>query len=322
MKKILFFLFLSVSLWSQKTPEDFGYQHLKMEFKKDVVDVIIQSKKGEEKIKKPLFFFCQGSLSQPVIKYDSIGLYQTFPFDVNDYLNDYHLVIVGKPYVPIISETKDLSSNFSYLIDKDSVPKAFSDRNYLDYYVDRNNFVLKKLIKEKWVSSDVLIVAGHSEGSTIAAKMTSKNKKITHLIYSGGNPYGRILNMLEQSIYEDSNYELIDYWKDVVAKKNDLTFNGGDTFKATYDFSTPVYTYIFNLKIPVLVSYGTKDWNAPYNDLLYIESIRNESNNISFMPYMGLEHNFFPIDENRKPNYDVYNWDQVGKDWIKWIKNN
>ncbi len=322
MKNILFFILISFHLFSQKKPEDFGYQHLKMEFKGDNVDIIIQSKKGEEKVKKPLFLFCQGSLSQPVIKYDETGLYNTFPFDVNDFLTDFHLVIIGKPFIPISSDVKNLSPNLEYLIENDSVPKAFSDRNFLKYYVNRNNFVLKKLLKEKWVSSNTLIVAGHSEGSTIAASMTKSNNKITHLIYSAGNPYGRILNMFQQDLYFNNNYDFIDYWKEVVSKKDDITYNGGDTFKATYDFSKPKSKEILNLKIPVLVSYGTKDWNAPYNDLLYVESIRNGSENIFFQPYIGLDHNFFPLDEKRNPNYDIYNWYNVGKDWITWIKNN
>ncbi len=152
MMKNLLFILITLSAFSQKTPEDFGYKHLSFDYKKLKVDVLIQSKKGEENIQKPLFFWCQGSMPQPIIKYDENGLYGTFPFDVNDFLSDYHLVIIGKPGIPVISDVKNLKNNYQYLVGNDSVPRTYSDHNYLDYYVERNDFIIKKLLKEKWVS--------------------------------------------------------------------------------------------------------------------------------------------------------------------------
>lgn len=321
MKNILFLL-ITFSVFAQKTPEDFGYKYLTFNYKKLNVDVLIKSKKGEENIQKPLFLFCQGSLPQPVLKYDEIGLYGTFPFDENDFLNDYHLVIIGKPGVPIISNVKDLKDNYQYLINNDSVPKIYSDNHYLDYYVDRNHFIIKKLLKEKWISKNKLVLAGHSEGSTVAAKLARKNKKVTHLIYSGGNPYGRILNILQSGIYYDKNYNNIEFWKKVVANKDNLKYNGGDTHKATYDFSQSSVNHFKKLKIPILISYGTKDWNAQYNDLFYIESIKLGIKNVSFNPYIDLEHNFFPVNEKLEPNHEIYNWEKVGRDWLTWLNIN
>ena len=58
MKKVLFLLLVSLIAFGQKTPEDFGYKYIRLDYKKTKVDVLIQSKKGEENTKKPLFFFC------------------------------------------------------------------------------------------------------------------------------------------------------------------------------------------------------------------------------------------------------------------------
>lgn len=322
MKKIFFLLLISLTTFGQIKPEDFGYKHLTFTYKKTIVDVLVQSKKGEENSKKPLFFFCQGSMPQPLLKYDENGLYGTFPFDVNDFLNEFHIVIVGKPGVPVISNVKDLKNNYQYLVKNDSVPRLYSDNNYLDYYVERNDFIIKKLLKEKWVSKSKLMLVGHSEGSTIAAKLAAKNKNVTHLIYSGGNPYGRILNMLEEEVYKRKNYNLIDYWKFVVENKNNLEYNGGDTYKATYDFSQPSANYLKELKIPVLITFGTKDWNAPFIHLLQIESIQSGLKNLEFKPYFDVEHNFFPVNEKRDANYEIYNWEIVGKDWKNWLDKN
>ena len=166
------------------------------------------------------------------------------------------------------------------------------------------------------------MLAGHSEGSTIAAKLVTKNKKVTHLIYSGGNPYGRILNILQEQIFKFKDYDAIKYWKVVVANKDNLDYNGGDTYKATYDFSQPSAKYLKKLKIPVLITYGTKDWNAPYNDLLQVESIQLHLKNLEFKTYFDVEHNFFPVNENGEPNYEIYNWENVGKDWKNWLDKN
>ena len=322
MKKIILLLLISVTTFGQKKPEDFGYRHLTFTYKKLTVDVLIQSKEREENIQKPLFFWCQGSMPQPLLKYDETGLYGTFPFDVDDFLSDYHLVIVGKPGVPLISDVKDLKAEYQYLNENDSVPKIYSEHNYLDYYVERNDFIIKKLLKEKWVSKNKLVLAGHSEGSTIVAKLATKNKKGTHLIYSGGNPYGRILNILQQQIFIYKDYEVIEYWKSVVANKQNITYNGRDTYKATYDFSQPSEIHLKKLKIPVFITYGTKDWNAPYNDLLQIESIQLGLKNIVFKPYFDVEHNYFPVNEKREPNHEIYNWENVGKDWKNWLDKN
>ena len=322
MKKIILLLLISVTTFGQKKPEDFGYRHLTFTYKKLTVDVLIQSKEREENIQKPLFFWCQGSMPQPLLKYDETGLYGTFPFDVDDFLSDYHLVIVGKPGVPLISDVKDLKAEYQYLNENDSVPKIYSEHNYLDYYVERNDFIIKKLLKEKWVSKNKLVLAGHSEGSTIAAKLATKNKKVTHLIYSGGNPYGRILSMIEEEVFKLKNYDIIDYWREVVVNKNNLNYNGGDTYKATFDFSIPSADNLKKLKIPVLVAFGTKDWNAPFVNLFQIESIKLNSTNFTFIPYFDVEHNFFPVNEKREPNYEIYNWENIGKDWKNWLNKN
>ncbi|WP_162127722.1 alpha/beta hydrolase [Flavobacterium phycosphaerae] len=269
-----FFLLLPLIAFSQKTPEDFGLRHLVFTYKNDTVDVIIESKKGEETKAKPLFFWCQGSLPQPIIKYDERGLFPVFPFDSKDFLNDFHLVIIAKPAIPVIADVKNLKKNYCVLDEKGNVPLAYSDRNYLDYYADRNNFIISKLLSNPIFLKKNLIVAGHSEGSHIAARMACTNKKIAGLIYSGGNPYGRFLNIVAQSRMEENDNTIFDYWSDVVVNKNDKTYNGGDTYNCTYGFSEPLVDKIEKLKIPVYVAYGTKDYNVAYMDLFYTDVLR------------------------------------------------
>lgn len=323
---IILLLLLTTSAFGQnKTPQEFGYRHIVLKFKTDNVDILIKSNKGEENVQKPLFFFCQGSLPQPIIKYHVDNVYGVFPFEADSLSKKYHLIIVSKPYIPVVVDYKTLSTSFNYVDSSGKFPKEYSDRNLLSYYIPRNIAVLKYLQKQKWVITTKLVVAGHSEGSTVAAKMAAGYKKITHLIYAGGNPMGRIMSMIGQSRANETDTdstkfgeEEVKYWESVVKNKSDMDGSQGDTHKATFEFSQPPIEYLVKLKIPVLVSYGTKDWSAPFNDFMRINFIQQGKTNFTFQPYIGTEHNFFPLSANNKPNYDIFNWNKVAYDWLKW----
>ena len=95
---ILSFLIVWNTLFGQtKTPQDFGFRHIVYKYKTDNVDVLIKSNKGEEDISKPLFFFCQGSLPLPLIKYHGKDIFGVFPFNPDSLSIKYHLVIISKP---------------------------------------------------------------------------------------------------------------------------------------------------------------------------------------------------------------------------------
>ena len=325
----LLILILTTQVFAQKNkPEDFGFRHLKITYKGDAVDILIKSKKGEELKRKPIFLFCQGSLPQPLIKKEGDKTYSVFPFKTDSLEIDYHIVIISKPFVPLVVEAKTLGRNFVYQdLETGKIPKEYSNRNILDYYVERNLKVIDYLEKLPFVDNSKLIVAGHSEGSTIAAKLAVKCNKVTHLIYSSGCPLERIMAMISQDRATESDTDStrygeseFDYWEQVVNDKSNMDDTNGDIFKATYDFSIPPIQYLEKLTIPVLVSYGTKDWSAPYNDYLRVEMIRQKKRNFTFKAYIGLEHNFFPLTITGQPNFDIFNWDNVANDWGKWIK--
>jgi len=331
-KPILFILTILIigthSFGQTKTPQDFDFRYIVYKYKTDNVDVLIKSKKGEEDVSKPVFFFCQGSLPIPLIKFHGKDIYDVFPFNPDSLTIKYHLVIVSKPFIPVMADYNTLTPSFTFIDSSGKFPKGYSDRNLLSYYVSRNIEVIKYLQKQKWVSTTQLVVAGHSEGSTVAAKMASDYKNITHLIYAGGNPLGRIMSMVgqgrENEIDTDSTRfgeDEIKYWESVVKDRNNMDDSQGDTHKATFEFSQPPINYLEKLKIPVLVSYGTKDWSAPFNDFMRVDFIRQGKNNFTFQPYIGTEHNFFPLTKDNKPNYEIFNWDKVANDWQNWLND-
>ncbi|WP_162426871.1 alpha/beta hydrolase family protein [Pontibacter pudoricolor] len=227
MKKLYLLLFLLICIVLQaaaqaKKPEDFGYRHLQISYKKDPVDILVMSKEGEEKEAKPIFLFDQGSQARPLILLDDKGKpYRLFPFQTDSLLIDYHLVIISKPYVPLIANYSDLKHG-AYTDPKTGIPPAgFYPRDNVDYYVNRNKEVIKHLKKQPWVKKNKLIVAGHSAGSTVAAKLALESKAVTHLIYSGGNPFGRMASMISQArAYDDSagtgSENAFRYWQTIV----------------------------------------------------------------------------------------------------------
>ncbi len=137
-------LIICISVFGQsKRSEDFGFRHLQVIYKGDTVDILIKSKKGEEQKPKPLFLFCQGSLPQPLIKYDEQGMFGVFPFNPDSLTIDYHLVIVSKPYTPLIADKKSLQEDFTYADSTGRFSKKYLERNLLDYYVNRNIQAIK-----------------------------------------------------------------------------------------------------------------------------------------------------------------------------------
>jgi dienelactone hydrolase len=329
--KYLFCLCLSLLFFKVpaqlKAPKDFGFIHLAYKYKSDSVDILVKSSAGEEHIKKPLFFFCQGSQPKPLIIYEQAGAYSVFPFDTDSITKKYHLVIIGKPFIPVVMQADNLGRDFNYTDSAGRAPKAYSDRNLLSYYTARNIDVIKYLQKQSWVSDEQLVVAGHSEGSTIAAKMTSQYPKITHLVFAGGNPLGRIMSIIQKSRAHETETERyadeeFKWWKSVVENKTSMDASQGDTDMATYEFSIPPIEYLTPLKIPVLVSYGTKDWSAPFNDYMQADMIRKGKQNFTFNAYVGMEHNFFALKPDGKPDYETNNWTRVANDWLNWLNKN
>lgn len=329
---IIFFVILAFqNLLAQKTVEDFGYRHFNTIFQSDTVSFITKSKLGEELKKKPILIFIQGSLAKPLIKYNENGShYSPFSFSENIFTDKFHLICINKPGVPLVAKKSELGKN-GVFIDSitNQIPSQYSEKNYLQYYTERNIHILDYLVKQSWVDTTMIVVAGHSEGSSIAVKMASNDKRITHLIYSGGTPYySRILSMITQDRKLENEKESwvekdLEYWRKVNEKPFEVLRNDGwSSYKGTFTFSEKLNDDFKRLTIPTLVSFGTKDEACPFNDMLQIEMIQENKTNINFKSYLNREHNYFEVLENGQINYDKFGWDLVGKDWLIWLTEN
>jgi pimeloyl-ACP methyl ester carboxylesterase len=319
------FIFLQTGLCfgQQNLPQ--GYSYHPFLFHQDSVHILIYRKPGEEQIKKPLFIFVQGSLPIPLIISDGDVNYGIFPFNPDSLASKYHLVIVGKPGLPLRTDVKGLNPDFTYNDPStNKLPLDFTHNDYPLYYAKREQKVIQYLQKQKFVSKNELVIAGHSAGATIAVQIARLNKKVTKLIYACGNPYGRIVTIVasahkkEQDTISFAANEF-EYWKNIVNNPSDTSSLHGNTNKTMWEYSKPVVKDLWSLKIPILVVYASKDASSPYCDLLQINAIRDKKSNIHFQCYTGLEHNFFGMNSDGTVNYEDYRWDQVGKDWSRWL---
>lgn len=327
---VVCFLFIcSVTFGQVPTTITFGFEYIPFLFEGDTVDIIIDTKRGEKKKKKPLFFFVQGSLPRPLFLHNGERFSNNIlPFDPVPYLEQYHFVMVGKPGIPLMPKLEELHDFNFFDKNTKTFPEAYCKNNHLDYYVNRNKAILDFLAQQDWVDEKRIIVAGHSEGFMVAYKMAVEKAKMTDLVLLNGNLMGRILSIMidvrgnqHQNRDSTTSEEIFSYWKELnqsTSFSNDCS--SGDSDKATASFSYPYLKHLEEVNIPTFIGYGTQDGAALLNDYLRMETIRLKKDNYHYQTYFGLEHSFFRVKENGEVNYEDPRFDVVMKDVFNWLK--
>jgi dienelactone hydrolase len=290
---LLFLLFLSSALTTRaqpKTPADFGYRHFPMRYQRDTVHILVLSRRGDEQKRKPVLFFAQGSTPSPVVLYDEQGPYRLLPIKMDSLLAGYHLVVVAKPGLPLVGDLRKLGPG-GYVGDLKTglLPAKYCQHNYLEYYVQRNNAVLRYLSQQPWVQADDITAMGHSEGSSIVARMARHPRHLRRVIYLAGSPLGRIITQVSSARLDSDSV-------------------GAETLFSRW-----------HSRLPIFVGYGTRDRSALLNDYLRVEATRRHRTNFSFHAYPEVEHNFFGF-TNGQIDYEKGQWDRVARDFLQWMR--
>ena len=307
-----------------KTPADFGYRHLTMRYQGDTVNILVLSKKGEELMRKPVFFLAQGSTPHPVVLYDEHGAYRQLPIKMDSLLAHCHLVVVSKPGLPLVGDLRKLGpGGFVGNIQTGLLPAKYCQHNYLEYYVHRNKAVLRYLARQTWVQADDITAIGHSEGSAIVARMARHPRHLRRIIYLSGSPLGRILTQVSGGRLDGDSAAvayLFKRWQQVVAAPNEIDCHG-DSNRLIASLSTPSNPLedLMHSRLPIFVGYGTRDPAALQNDYLQLEAIRRHKTNISVHAYLDVEHNFFGF-TNGHLDYEKGQWDRVARDFLTWMR--
>jgi len=302
---------------ARRTPEEFGYRHLVVMFGRDSVDVLVLSQPGEEKLKKPLLFWVQGSLPTPLVLYDNQGAFPVFPFHPKAVLKTCHLVVVGKPGIPLTADVEGRNPNRMFA--ETAPPPYYCARNYLDYFVRRDVAVLRYLERQPWADPAHVVAAGHSQGSTVVAHLAAVPGLLSRAVYLSGNPLGQLMSILAEDQQAGDSVAVaatFGRWQTAVAHP-EVADCVGDDPRNMFGFGAAPLSVPLRATVPVWVGYGTRDWGLAGDDYLRLECIRQHKTNFTFREYAGREHNFFGF-KNGQINYDDFYWDAVGDEFLRW----
>ncbi|MDR3285855.1 MAG: alpha/beta hydrolase [Prevotellaceae bacterium] len=286
--------------------------------------------------KKPLFLFIQGSLPKPIIEDNGDNDYYLvgFNFYVN-ILKGFNVIEIAMPSTPAIAKHKDLDNQGSYV--KSEKPydydKTYMKRNVIETYVERANVVIDYLLQQDWIDNDSVFVFGHSQGAFVAARLASENENVTAVGFSSANPFGRYAGMMQETrakaitgqiTEEQAQKQINNYWSywNYYCYATDIPNDYIGDLPATWkSFSQSVAEILANLKQPLFVVYGTKDYHSVACELLPIYFGFSEKTNYKLHPMLGRGHNFESFDENGNPNWNDMKWQDVTIEFIKFVRN-
>lgn len=335
MKLKLFFLFFSVPFYilAQSgriiNKESTSFQ---IKYKNENVDFIVFDTKFETK--KPIFLWCQGSLPFPLYVNSKDGIWLIgggiTNFDIKKITQNYHLVIISMPKTPLIANENQLNEAYWYYgnsNDKNKPTDEFQKADYLENYTKRAIKVLKFLRKQNWIDQSKLIVAGHSQGSKVATKISTEYKKVTKLGLFGANPFGRIDQDIreyrkeaekKEISWEEADKEIENQYQFYQDANNPEKVKLNPSLIAWKSFSEPLIQDWIKINKPIYLAYGTNDIASDLCDLVPLYFIRKKNVFLTYKRYLNLEHNFFEVSENGIINYNKPHWKEVMNDFVEW----
>ena len=318
---------------SKDSPRDFGFSVFSIKGSADTINFIVSD--TILKKKKPVFIFCQGSLPYALFyKEDSTHTWQqSLPFNYKKYQDDFYFIVVSKTGIPIFSNTAD--SEYFYIDPLTrKVPRKYLANDNLENRVKSVSDVINFLLKQRWVDKSKIIIAGHSEGSKVVAKICASNKKISYAIFLSGNPYSRIDQNIRQiqrdvllnkkSAAEgqfaiDKLNALINFW---YKHPNDYAGVDKEPYKNLTSFYEPMLPYLLKINIPLFVAFGTDDMISENCNLLPFEFARLGKTNLTIKSYLDCDHGFkksiFNKEEKLISKDEMF--DKVAEDFFDWLK--
>ena len=306
-----------------------------IEQRSDKIEFVVVDTSLKEK--KPIFLWCQGSLPVPLFcEIENYGNYffggGVSNFNYKEITKQYHLVIISMPKTPILAKKENLNNGFQYIPNPDEprkFAKGYEEADYLDNYVNRALKVLDFLQLQNWVQREKIVIAGHSQGSKVATKIALKKSDVTHLGLFAANPFGRIDQYVREARLDaqlgkiswakadslmNDNYE---FYKQV---NNEDSIQSNPSLKAWKTFSETYYDDWLSLDIPIYLAYGTEDRTSDLCDIVPFLFIEKGKVNLTIKRYLGLEHNFFELNENGRVNHEKGHWEEVMNGFVKWIE--
>ncbi|WP_130734222.1 hypothetical protein [Flavobacterium sp. J27] len=325
LSSLFFFLFIFKTFAQTDELKEIGFEKIELKSKSDTI-VFIKSINKENK-PKPVILFLQGSLPLPIVFKDEDGIFVSLPFKTTDYLSEYNLILISRKGIPFIGEFQEHSRGYK---DKNgNVPIEYIKNDNLTYRTNQASEVVNFLYTQKWVDKKAIYIIGHSEGYRVAANVANKNKKIAKLVCLSADPFNRAaeevlkirIESFEKNTDSISQHTIESLTTDYLNIKNIAEYKSDFELYnwASYDEKL-IYEIFKDVKIPILVAYGTNDLAAVHNDLLPF--ILKGKKDFFVKVYPDYDHNFFKNEYDKEGKFleKSYNWDIVFSDIVNWLQ--
>lgn len=318
---------LSNSLLGQVYPKHEEYKHFSISKKNDTINYHIYSQK-DLKETDGIILFIQGSGAEPLFKITKENGFKTIkskvPFNLDKIPENFAFVVVSKKCLPFSTENKDFK-----------VPTCFYENESLNYRVWQYNEVIIHILKHHIKNPKKIIAIGHSEGSDVAAKLGTLNKKITHIGFwsgSGATQYYDFALFIRREVSEGKIDErtakqridsLFMQIKEIEAESNSISKNWlGNTYQRWSHFSEPSIDNLLKIDIPIFAAFGAKDVSVPLESamLIPVEFIRHKKENLTFKVYLDYDHSFNKVPKNENEDWESH-WMDVFDEFMDWTNN-
>ena len=331
---LLAFSLLAISHLTAQLPIE-NTELFSINTKADTVHFIKISECGG--IMKPVLIFSLGSQPVPLILINEKGPFisNVGGFDYKAISRKYHIIIISKPYTPIIKNLNELNNACAYVPDvskPDMFDERYLERNYLEYHVDQMNTVIDFLKNQTWVDKDRIILMGHSQGAHVVAHVAMNNQNIQALGYFGGNVMGRFSQMInqaqnlakkgkisaEEAQAQTNNW--YEFWR-TVGRHTNWPYSTGDPPHTWKSFSQQYIDNFVQIKAPMFIAYGTEDPGSQQCVMLPIYLELAGKTNYVIRPFIGCGHDFEEILPDGTQNYDKWYWNILMDEFIRWCND-
>lgn len=285
--------------------------------------------------RKPLIVYLQGSTNFPLFYLNPNGRYSSsITLNVNSMSDDYHIVLISKPYTPLVDSIRIAPSGRKQYPMKEGYREKYS----LYWRVNSADKVIDDVLKKLNIDSSTVIVWGHSEGSQVAPAVAVKNKNVTHVISMMGNSlnhlYDFILNERVSAFNGEKSNEEAQSNIDSLYTEFEKIYNYpksttkewfGETYYKWSSFSlTSPLENMLKLDIPILYVAGGEDRHSILNmDYAKLEFLRKGKDNMTYKVFPNCDHIFMETrtDQSGKKEW-IDHLDEVNDFALKWVTKN
>ncbi len=281
---------------------------------------------------KPLLVYLDGSGADPLFQQVEGGITSTIALNYQQLLDAYRVLVISKPGVPFIGELSVAEEE----VPMHKEPAAYTERLSLAWRVESTHLVIQKLIGEKVIDPEKVVVLGFSEGAQVAPFVAEKNQYVSHVLLFGGNGLNQFFDpiitarqkALTGQISEEDAQNTIDslylIYQEIYAQPASTTKRWwGHTFKRWSSFTQrDPLDALLKLDIPIYMANGSLDENSVLSaDYIKLEFIRQGKQNLTYKTYPNYDHQFNElIFENGTFKDAIPQLDKVLDAAISWLK--